>query len=355
MKKIPVAVVGATGLVGQRLVELLFSHPFFCLSALCAGPDSVGKTYLEAVGNRRILEIPEEIASCVVLPPDPELLANSCSLVFCAVKLPEEKTRELEESFAKHELRVISLNSALRSLEDVPMVIPEINPSHLSVIPAQKRRLNVSRGFIVTKCNCALLSFVPLLTPLLIFKPKNIRVTTLQAVSGAGKTLSHSPELRGNILPYIAGEEKKCETEPLKIWGNVEEGSIRPLRRSKLKIRAQCFRVPIENGHFAAVSAEFETPPRKEQVIDLWEQFNEEVRLPLPSAPKKFIHYFEEEERPQPLFDLYSEHGMGIEAGRLRCDSSEVGFVGLSHNTLRGAAGGAVLLAELLKEKGYLD
>ena len=355
MKKTSVAVVGATGIVGQRLVSLLFSHPFFELTALCAGPSSCGKEYGEAIGSKNCLGLlPEELSSMRVLPPDPKLLSEMCELVFCAVKLPFEQVRALEEAFAKRELAVFSLNSANRLLEDVPMVIPEINPEHLSVIPAQRKRLKTSRGFIVTKCNCATSAYVPLLTPLLPLGLEELSVTTLQAASGAGKKLSDFPNLKGNILPHIEGEEKKCKAEPLKLWGEAREGKIFPIRKSDLPIRAQCFRVPVEDGHFACVFAKFKKNPEKEEIFARWENFNESARLPLPSAPEKFLRYFTEESRPQPLFDLYADRGMSIEAGRVESSGKGVKFVGLVHNTLRGAAGGAVLLAELLKAQGYL-
>lgn len=356
LKKLRVSIIGATGLVGQRLTGLLSSHPIFSLSMLCAGPRSAGRPYFECIKGRKLpaLNLPKEVGERIVSLPEPEKIAENCDLVFCAVKLPPDRTRALEESLAKRELCVISLNSSCRMLEDVPVVIPEINPEHLSVLPAQRRRLKTCRGFIVAKCNCALLSFVPILTPLLKFEPQNIFLTTLQAASGAGKLLENTPHLKGNVLPYIAGEEEKCETEPLKIWGEVKGGKIVPLPRAKVRIRAQCFRVPIEEGHFASVFASFAKQPSREEVMQSLKEFNERARLKLFSAPENFLHVFSEDDRPQPLFDLFSERGMAIEAGRIACSPLGVKFVGLSHNTLRGAAGGAVLLAEYLLANGYL-
>lgn len=358
MKQFRCAVVGATGIVGQRLCLLLSNHDWFKLSCLLASPRSAGKSYEEALCSRPKLPLPfpDPLKKMQVLDASfPEKISDKADLVFFAADLSKDEARTLEERYAKCELPVISLNSASRALPDVPMIVPELNPEHLSVIPAQKKRLKTTRGFIVTKCNCSLQSFVPLLTPLFPLGLERAEICTLQAVSGAGKTLETFPEIDGNVLPYIQGEEEKCETEPLKIWGRAENGQIIPLENAP-KLKAQCFRVPVSEGHLAAVFAKFSKPVPREKILGLWENFSGEPQaLSLPSAPKKPIRYLEEADRPQPRLDRETENGMAVLAGRLRGEGDFYRFVSLSHNTLRGAAGGAVLLAELLAVKGYLS
>ena len=285
---------------------------------------------------------------------DPTRLAGKVDFVFCAVNMSKEETRVLEERYAKCEIPVVSNNSAHRFTPDVPMVIPEVNPSHLDVIPFQRKRLGTKRGFIAVKSNCSLQSYVPLLHPLRKFGITSAAVCTYQAISGAGKTFSTMPEISDNVIPYIGGEEEKSEREPLKIWGEVREGGIVPA--ASPVITAQCLRVPVSDGHMAAVFVNFENKPTKEEVLEAWKYAGEPQKLHLPSAPEHFITYFEENDRPQPALDRMTERGMGIMAGRLRNDPLfDLKFIGLSHNTLRGAAGGAVLLAELLAVKGYFD
>ncbi len=357
MKKFRCAIVGATGTVGQRLVALLARHEWFCPAALLASSRSAGRRYGELMRERwqLPLPVPEYARDMPVLAADdPAALEGKVDFVFFAADLPPEKARALEESYAKCEFPVVSNGAASRLVPDVPMVIPEINPGHLAVIPAQRERLGTKRGFIATKSNCSLQSYVPLLTPLLPFGLRRVKVCTLQAVSGAGKTLESFPEIQDNVIPFIRGEEEKCETEPLKIWGKCEGGKI-VLPKKPPKISAQCLRVPVSEGHLAAVFAEFSQSVSKERILAAWNGFSgEPQRLRLPSAPKKFIRYFEEDDRPQPKTDRSLENGMAVAAGRLRGEGNSFRFIGLSHNTLRGAAGGAVLLAELLAAKGYL-
>ena len=355
MKKYRVGIIGATGMVGQRFVTLLESHPWFCPSFLLASSRSAGKTYAEAVGEKWALDapIPAYAKDMVVLDAaDPTPLIGKADFVFCAVNLKKEETRALEEMYAKCEIPVVSNNSAHRFTPDVPMVIPEVDPEHLAVIPFQRKRLGTERGFIAVKSNCSLQSYVPLLHPLRKFGIEKVAVCTYQAISGAGKTFKTMPEISDNVIPYIGGEEEKSEREPLKIWGELRGGEIVPA--SSPVITAQCLRVPVSDGHTAAVFVSFKNKPTKEEILKAWEYEGEPQRLHLPSAPERFITYFEEDDRPQPALDRMKEKGMGIMAGRLREDPLfGWKFIGLSHNTLRGAAGGAVLLAELLAVKGY--
>ncbi len=358
MKRYRVAIVGATGIVGQRFVLLLERHPFFTPVALLASNRSAGKRYAEAVKSKWAMNVPVPLYARDMTVRDAfdlKSLIDAVDFVFCAVDLPKTETKALEEKYAKCEIPVVSCNSANRGETDVPMVIPEVNPEHLEVIPAQKKRLGTKRGFIVAKSNCTLQSYVPPLTPLRAFGLKNIAVCTMQAISGAGKTYGTMPEILDNVIPFINGEEEKTEFEPLKIWGNVERGKILPA--GSPLITAQCLRVPVSDGHTAAVAVSFENKPKKEEILALWEGFEgEPQRLKLPSAPKKMIRYFHESDRPQPKRDRGLEHGMAVSVGRLREDSVfDYKFVALSHNTLRGAAGGAILLAELLAVKGYFD
>ena len=358
MKKFNVGVIGATGMVGQRFLLLLENHPWFNVTALAASSSSAGKKYRDALRRWHMsAPMPEKYADMVVLDAaaDREKIASSVDFCFCAVNMKKDEIKELEYAYAKLECPIVSNNSAHRFTPDVPMVIPEINSDHISVIDAQRKRLGTKRGFIAVKSNCSLQSYVPLLHPLKKFGIKNAAVTTYQAISGAGKTFETMPEIIDNIIPYIGGEEEKSEKEPLKIWGEVNGGEIVPA--STPAITAQCLRVPVSDGHTAAVFVNFEQKPTKEQILEAWANFaGEPQKLALPSAPKQFIHYFEEENRPQAKLDRMTENGMAVCAGRLREDNVfDYKFVGLSHNTLRGAAGGAVLLAELLAAKGYLD
>ena len=357
MKKFNVGVIGATGMVGQRFLLLLENHPWFNVTALAASSSSAGKKYKDALRRWHMsVPRPEKYADMVVLDAaaDREKIASSVDFCFCAVNMKKDEIKELEYAYAKLECPIVSNNSAHRFTPDVPMVIPEINSDHISVIDAQRKRLGTKRGFIAVKSNCSLQSYVPLLHPLKKFGIKNAAVTTYQAISGAGKTFETMPEIIDNIIPYIGGEEEKSEREPLKIWGEVNGGEIVPA--STPAITAQCLRVPVSDGHTAAVFVNFEQKPTKEQILEAWANFaGEPQKLALPSAPKQFIHYFEEENRPQAKLDRMTENGMAVCAGRLREDNVfDYKFVGLSHNTLRGAAGGAVLLAELLAAKGYI-
>lgn len=361
MKQYNVGVVGATGMVGQRFVTLLAEHPWFNLKVLAASAHSAGKSYAEAVGEKWAMTcpIPESVKNMVVFDAesDIETIAKQVDFVFCAVNMKKDEVKALEEKYAKAEIPVVSNNSAHRFTPDVPMVIPEINPEHIEVIDSQKKRLGTKRGFIAVKSNCSLQSYVPLLTPLKKFGIKAATVCTYQAISGAGKTFKTMPEIIDNVIPYIGGEEEKSEQEPLKIWGKVENGKI--ALADSPAVTAQCLRVPVSDGHTAAVFVKFENKPAKEEILAAWKDFSGVPQeLALPSAPRQFIHYFEEDNRPQPALDRMLENGMAIEAGRLREDGAQIfdyKFIGLSHNTLRGAAGGAVLLAELLAAKGYFE
>lgn len=359
MKQYNVGVIGATGMVGQRFMLLLENHPWFNVVVLSASARSAGKTYKEAVGDKWAFEraIPEKYANMTVLDAEADIdtIASKVDFVFCAVNMDKAKIRALEETYAKKEVPVVSNNSAHRFTSDVPMVIPEINDNHLEVIDAQKARLGTKRGFIAVKSNCSLQSYVPLLHPLKAFGIKQAVVCTYQAISGAGKTFKTMPEIIDNVIPYIGGEEEKSEKEPLKIWGNVENGEI--VSADGPIITAQCLRVPVSDGHTAAVFVSFDKKPTKEEILSAWANFaGAPQALELPSAPKQFIRYFEEDNRPQAKLDRMEGNGMSVSAGRLREDTLfDYKFVGLSHNTLRGAAGGAVLLAELLASKGYMD
>ena len=359
MKKYTVGVVGATGMVGQRFVTLLENHPWFQLSVVAASARSAGKTYEEAAGKRWAMKtpMPEEAKSLVVLDAeaDKEKIAASVDFIFCAVDMKKEDIRALEESYAKLECPVISNNSAHRWTPDVPMVIPEVNPEHLKVLEAQKTRLGTKRGFIAVKSNCSIQSYAPALHPLRAFGLERVLVCTYQAISGAGKTFETWPEMIDNVIPYIGGEEEKSEKEPLKVWGTVENGQI--VTASFPSITAQCLRVPVSDGHTAAVFVSFTNKPSEEEIKEAWKNFKGRAQeLELPSAPKQFLHYFEEPDRPQAKLDRDLEGGMAVTLGRLRPDTQyDYKFVGLSHNTLRGAAGGGVLLAELLCAEGYIQ
>ncbi len=359
MKQFKVGVIGATGMVGQRFMLLLENHPWFDVQVLAASARSAGKTYEEAVGEKWAFDcaMPEKYRKMVVLDAEADMdkIANLVDFVFCAVNMDKAKIRALEEAYAKKEVPVVSNNSAHRFTSDVPMVIPEINPDHINVISAQRARLGTKRGFIAVKSNCSLQSYVPLLHPLKAFGIKQAAVCTYQAISGAGKTFTTMPEILDNVIPYIGGEEEKSEKEPLKIWGEVVNGEI--VSAQSPVITAQCLRVPVSDGHTAAVFVSFDKKPTKEEILSAWASFaGEPQKLALPSAPANFIRYFEEDNRPQAKLDRMEGNGMSVTVGRLREDTVfDYKFVGLSHNTLRGAAGGAVLLAELLAAKGYFD
>ena len=358
MSKLKVGIIGATGMVGQRFIMLLADHPYFEISALIASPRSAGVKYCDAVKGRWKMasECPERIADMTVISSDEiDRVKSLVDFVFCAVSLSKSETCALEERYARAEIPVVSNNSANRWTPDVPMVIPEINGSHLEVIAAQRARLGTKRGFIAVKPNCSIQSYVPALTPLLKYGIKEVVATTYQAISGAGKTFREWPEMVDNLIPFIGGEEEKSEKEPLRVWGEVRDGRIVPA--ASPVITTQCLRVPVTDGHMAAVFVKFDKKPTKEQIIEDWRSFKGLPQLlGLPSAPEQFITYFEEENRPQTGLDRDLFGGMGVSVGRLREDSVyDYKFVGLSHNTLRGAAGGAVLIAELLYREGYFD
>ncbi|MGI6270587.1 MAG: aspartate-semialdehyde dehydrogenase [Candidatus Howiella sp.] len=359
MKQYNVGIIGATGMVGQRFATLLEKHPWFSVTALAASARSAGKTYKEAVGNRWAMKtpMPEAMADMVILDAtaDKEKIAGMVDFVFCAVDMKKEEIKALEDSYAKLECPVISNNSAHRHTPDVPMVIPELNADHIRVIEAQRKRLGTKRGFVAVKSNCSLQSYVPALFPLNRFGVKKALVCTYQAISGAGKTFETFPDILDNVIPYIGGEEEKSELEPLKIWGRVEGDRI--VNADAPAFTAQCLRVPVSDGHMAAVFASFNKKPSKEEILETWKTFSGRAQaLSLPSAPKQFLHYFEEDNLPQVKLQRDLEGGMAISIGRLREDTQyDYKFVCLSHNTLRGAAGGAVLLAELLCAEGYMD
>ena len=357
MKKLKVGIIGATGMVGQRFIMLLNEHPYFEITAVIAGPRSAGQKYGKAVLGRWKMKdaCPEDVLNMTVLSSDDvEKVGELCDFVFCAVSLSKDETKALEEKYARAEIPVVSNNSANRWTPDVPMVIPEVNDSHLEVIEAQRKRLGTKRGFIAVKPNCSIQSYVPALTPLMKWGIKEVVATTYQAISGAGKTFNEWPEMVDNLIPFIGGEEEKSEREPLRVWGSVENGEIVPAKSPV--ITTQCLRVPVTDGHMAAVFVRFENKPTKEEILEAWRSFEGKPQtLGLPSAPAQFITYFEEENRPQTGVDRNLYGGMGVSVGRLREDSVyDYKFVGLSHNTLRGAAGGAVLIAELLYREGYL-
>ena len=359
MKTYKVGIIGATGMVGQRFVCLTSKHPWFQLTALAASARSAGKTYQEAIGGRWAMEepMPENASNMVIMDAqaDAERIAGMVDFVFCAVDMKKEEIQALEERYAKLECPVVSNNSAHRWTPDVPMVVPEINPEHLQVIEAQRKRLGTKRGFIAVKSNCSLQSYIPALHPLKKYGIDSVLVCTYQAISGAGKTFETWPEMVDNVIPYIGGEEEKSEREPMKLWGHVEDGQI--VAATEPSITAQCFRVPASNGHMAAVFVRFkDEKPSIEQIKQDWNDFKGRAQeLELPSAPKQFLHYYEQPDRPQTKLDRMTEGGMAVNIGRLRPDSQyDYKFACLSHNTLRGAAGGAVLLAELLCAEGYI-
>ena len=359
MKHFNVGIIGATGMVGQRFATLLENHPWFEVKALAASPKSAGKTYEEAVGSRWAMQVPmpEKMKKMVVFNAveDIEKIGKLVDFVFCAVDMKKDEIKALEEKYAKAEIPVVSNNSAHRGTPDVPMVVPEINDDHIQIIDAQRKRLGTKKGFIAVKSNCSIQSYVPALNPLREFGITKVLACTYQAISGAGKTFETWPEMVDNLIPFIGGEEEKSEQEPLKVWGHIEGNKI--VNATTPSITTQCLRVPVSDGHTAAVFVSFEKKPSKEEILKKWAEFKGAPQeLNLPSAPKQFIHYFEEDNRPQAKLDRNLEGGMAVSAGRLREDSQyDYKFVSLSHNTLRGAAGGGVLLAELLAAKGYFD
>ena len=359
MKTYNVGIIGATGMVGQRFAVLLENHPWFKVKVLAASPRSAGKTYAEAVGDRWLLEkaMPEAMKDIIVMDAtaDIEKITAQVDFVFCAVDMKKDELKALEEAYAKHECPVMSNNSAHRFTDDVPMIIPEINDDHLAIVEAQKARLGTKRGFISVKSNCSIQSYVPALHPLKKFGIKNVLACTYQAISGAGKTFDTWPEMVDNLIPYIGGEEEKSEKEPLKVWGEIKDGKIVPATAPS--ITTQCLRVPVSNGHFAAVFVSFENKPSKEEILQIWKEYKGVPQdLELPSAPKQFLNYFEEDNYPQAKLHRNLENGMAVSIGRLREDTQyDYKFVCLSHNTLRGAAGGAVEMAELYAAKGFFD
>ncbi len=359
MKKYNVGIIGATGMVGQRFALLLHDHPWFNVTALAASANSAGKSYTDAVGNRWAMTspMPESLKDMMVYDAEKDIdeIVSKVDFVFCAVNMKKDEIKALEETYAKRECPVISNNSAHRFTADVPMIIPEINDDHAEIIESQRKRLGTKKGFIAVKSNCSLQSYVPALYPLDKFGVENVLVCTYQAISGAGKTFDRWPEMIDNVIPFIGGEEEKSEKEPLKIWGSIENGEIVPA--SSPKFTAQCLRVPVSDGHMAAVFVTFKNKPTKEEILNTWAEFKGAPQeLELPHAPKQFLNYFVEDNMPQTKLNRDSDGGMAVSIGRLREDSQyDYKFVCLSHNTLRGAAGGAVLLAELLCAKGYMD
>lgn len=359
MKHYKAGIIGATGMVGQRFATLLENHPWFEVTALAASPRSAGKTYEEAVGNRWAMTspMPEKMKNMVVLNAvdDIEKIAGLVDFVFCAVDMKKDEIKALEEKYAKAEIPVVSNNSAHRGTPDVPMVVPEINDDHIQIIESQRKRLGTKKGFIAVKSNCSIQSYVPALNPLMEYGITKVLACTYQAISGAGKTFETWPEMLDNLIPFIGGEEEKSEQEPLKVWGHIEGDKI--VNAQTPSITTQCLRVPVSDGHTAAVFVSFDKKPSKEEILNKWAAFKGAPQeLDLPSAPKQFIRYFEEDNRPQAKLDRNLEGGMAVSVGRLREDTQyDYKFVCLSHNTLRGAAGGGVLLAELLAAKGYFD
>ncbi|MBQ4472755.1 MAG: aspartate-semialdehyde dehydrogenase [Lachnospiraceae bacterium] len=357
-RKFRVGVLGATGMVGQRFISLLENHPWYEVTTLAASPRSAGKRYEDAVGGRWKMQtpMPEGVKDLIVMNVNEvEAVASQVDFVFSAVDMSKAEIKAIEEAYAKTETPVVSNNSAHRWTPDVPMIIPEINPEHAEIIEYQRKRLGTKRGFVAVKPNCSIQSYTPALHALKKFGPKLVVATTYQAISGAGKTFADWPEMVENLIPYIAGEEEKSEQEPLKIWGHIENGQI--VKAESPVITCQCLRVPVLNGHTAAVFVNFEQKPTKEEILACWTEYSGlPQELNLPSAPKQFIRYMEEDNRPQVKLDVDYEHGMGISLGRLREDTVfDYKFVGLSHNTVRGAAGGAILCAELLTAKGYIE
>ncbi len=358
MAKIKVGILGATGMVGQRFIELLQNHPWFDVTCVAASPSSAGKTYEQAVKGRWKMQskIPDDIGKLIVkmVEEDIDYICKEVDFVFSALDMDKQKIREIEESYASRNIPVVSNNSAHRWTEDVPMIIPEINPEHINLIDIQRKKRGWKKGFIAVKPNCSIQSYVPIIKALDKFKPKKVVVTTLQAVSGAGRTLESWPEMAENVIPFVKNEEEKSEKEPLKILGEIKNGKLKLAKTPK--ISATCIRVPVEDGHIASVEIQLGRKVNEKQFISAVAKYDNPIaKLGLPSAPKEFIKYFSEEDRPQTRLDRNFEHGMGITFGRLRQDDI-LGwkFVALSHNTIRGAAGGAILLAELLKAKGYL-
>jgi len=359
VKQYNVGIIGATGMVGQRFITLIDKHPWFNLKLLAASPRSAGKTYTEAVGQRWAMpvDIPDSVKDMVIYnaAEDVEKIAAQVDFVFCAVDMKKDEIKALEEAYAKAECPVVSNNSANRHTPDVPMIIPEINPDHAEIINAQRKRLGTKRGFVAVKSNCSLQSYVPALHPLMKYGVSEVLACTYQAISGAGKTFKTWPEMVDNVIPYIGGEEEKSEIEPLKIWGHIDGDKI--VDADSPSITTQCLRVASSDGHMAAVFVKFKNKPTIEQIKADWQNFKGVPQeLELPSAPKHFLNYFEENDRPQVKLDRNLENGMAVSMGRLREDSQyDYKFVCLSHNTLRGAAGGAVLMAELLAAKGNFD
>lgn len=358
-EKYNVGIIGATGMVGQRFAVILENHPWFNVKVLAASSRSAGKTYKEAVGDRWFMDVPmpKSMENIVIKDAEADVdeIASEVDFVFCAVNMKKDEIKALEEKYAKAECPVMSNNSANRGVPDVPMIIPEVNADHAAVIETQKKRLGTKRGFISVKSNCSIQSYVPALSPLRKFGITEVLACTYQAISGAGKTFATWPEMVDNVIPYIGGEEEKSEQEPLKVWGHIENGVI--VNADKPAITTQCLRVPVSNGHFAAVFVRFENKPTIEEIKKIWAEYKAEPQeLKLPSAPKQFLHYFEEDNMPQATLHRNLEGGMAVSIGRLRPDTQyDYKFVCLSHNTLRGAAGGAVEMAELLAAKGYLD
>ncbi len=357
-EKLKVGILGGTGMVGQRFISLLENHPWFEVTAIAASPRSAGKKYEECVAGRWKMDtpMPEAVKGIIVSNVNEvEKVASEVDFVFSAVDMSKDEIRAIEEAYAKTETPVVSNNSAHRWTPDVPMVVPEINPGHMDVIPFQRKRLGTTRGFVAVKPNCSIQSYAPALTAWMPFEPTQVVATTYQAISGAGKTFADWPEMEGNVIPFISGEEEKSEREPLRIWGKIENGVIVPA--DNVQITCQCIRVPVLNGHTAAAFVNFAKKPTKDQLIEALLNFSgEPQKLQLPSAPKQFIQYMTDDDRPQVRLDVDYERGMGVSIGRIREDSLfDYKFVGLSHNTVRGAAGGAVLCAELLKAKGYIE
>ena len=359
MKQFKVGIIGATGMVGQRFAILLENHPWFNVTTLAASPRSAGKSYKDAVGSRWAMPspMPRALEDIIILDAvaDMDKITKSVDFVFCAVDMNKDDIKALEEAYAKADCPVISNNSAHRGTEDVPMIVPEINPEHSEIIHAQRRRLGTERGFIAVKSNCSIQSYVPALHPLMDYGVSKVLACTYQAISGAGKTFETWPEMVDNVIPFIGGEESKSELEPLKVWGKIDSDKI--VDASSPSITTQCIRVPAADGHMAAVFVSFDKKPTIDEIKARWADFSgEPQRLNLPSAPKNFLHYFEEENRPQTRLDRDRENGMAVSIGRLREDSQyDYKFVCLSHNTIRGAAGGAVLMAELLAAQGFMD
>lgn len=356
-KKLKAGILGGTGMVGQRFITLLDNHPWFEVVSIAASERSAGRAYMEAVEGRWKIDLPmpEKVKGLTVRNVmDISRIADDADIVFCAVDMKKDEIKELEEKYAKAEIPVISNNSAHRWTDDVPMIIPEVNPEHTAIIEKQRKRLGTKKGFIAVKSNCSLQSYVPAIHALMGYSPQKVLACTYQAISGAGKVFSEWPEITDNVIPYIGGEEEKSENEPLKIWGRIEGNKI--VKAVAPAISAQCYRVPVSDGHMAAVFVSFKNKPSKDEILRMWNEFKGKPQeLELPSAPGQFLRYFEQADRPQTKLERNIENGMAIAVGRLREDSLfDYKFVCLSHNTIRGAAGGGVLMAELLKVEGYL-